>query len=154
MALVRYLLTVLSLAVVLVGFLLAWAQETGPSIVERPQILALAVPESVVAGERVSLFGGIRVPAGSFELGTYACQSGSCSRSHWRGVEGPGDVWGGFGAVQLDGVGESATVEVRLFEADGRFDRIVASWRRSVDVVAAESEGEQPGGRFDARSRR
>lgn len=151
----RYLLTVALLAVVLAGALLARAHwVSSQALVEAPELLAIAVPDSVVVHERVTLYGGMRVPSGSFELGVYACQGGSCSRSLWRGVEGPAEEWGGFGSVLFEAVGLPATVEVRLFQADGAFERVVASWGRSVAVTTAGAEGEQVERPSIARTRR
>lgn len=146
LASVRYLLTVVSVAVMIVGAVLMWDYRTSLAVVERPRLLAIAAPESVFAGERVSLYGGIWVPAGRFELGIYACQDGSCSRSLWRGVEGPGEAWGGFGAVQFDQVGPPAAVELRLFEVESRAEKVVATWRRSVAVLPSGSEADQHAG--------
>lgn len=109
---------------------------------DSPQLLALAVPGSVVAGERISLFGGMLVPAGSFEIGTFSCQGGSCARSLWRRLEGPGEVWGGFGSVTFEEVRMPATVELRLFEAEGLRESVVASWQRPVSVVSASVHSE------------
>lgn len=136
----RYPALLTFLVAALVIGLLAWGRREVQ--VAAPSLLALTAPERVVADERVTVYGGVLVPEGRYELGTYSCQAGRCSRSLWLTLEGPQEVWRSLGSVSFARSGEPATVELRAFRADDPSGAVVAVWTRPVSVLPAPSEAE------------
>ena len=110
------------------------------------------------AGERVTVFGGLRFPAGRFELGLWDCAQQDCQRHLWKPVEGPGDVWGSLGSVDFEEPGP-AEIVLRAYRrggtaktgsaATGPADQLVATWRRDVTVTRAPATEGQAGSRDD-----
>lgn len=100
-----------------------------------PVLVAVVTPTTIHQGETVTVFGGLIVPEGTFELGTYSCGSASCRHLTWRTLKGPGEIWADLGLVRFDGPGVG-TIELRVFEADTVTERVVGVWRRDVTVVA------------------
>lgn len=136
----RYLALVAAVSSALLAGLLAWGRADEPAPV--PTLLALTAPPSVVARERVTVYGGVLVPEGRFELGMYSCQAGRCSRSLWLIADGPQELWRSFGTVTFGLPDEPATLELRMFHADGVADAVVAEWSRRVAVLPAPPEVE------------
>lgn len=136
----RYLALVAVLSLGLLAWLLTWGRVGEPAVL--PTLLALAAPPSVVANERVTVYGGVSVPEGRYELGMYACQAGRCSRSLWLAVDGPRELWRSFGSVAFELPDEPATLELRMFRADGVADAVVAEWSQTVTVLPAPQEVE------------
>jgi len=131
-----------AVAVALIAGLGAWStrEDERPT----PALIALAAPSIVYQGETVTMYGGLVLPAGTFEVGAYSCRFAACRRSLWRIVTGPGETWGSLGAVRFDELGGGATIELRVFEADAVTESVLAAWRREVTVVAVEASDSGP----------
>lgn len=129
----RYLASVFVLTCVIALGLTWWNDR--PSTTPKVELLTITVPTTVIAGERVSLFGGLRLPPGRFEIGAWACQESECRRVAWAQVEGPDERWGGLGTIVFESDSADAWVELRVFERDTLAERVVAAWRRGVTVL-------------------
>jgi hypothetical protein len=129
----RYLAVISAISGVLILGLLWWGRNREAT--ETPALVALTVPATVVWGERVTVYGGVSLPPGRYELGTYSCQDGRCSRSLWLALDGPVERWGSLGSVSFEGLGGPAWVELRAYRADRPSGTVVAVWSRPVSVV-------------------
>ncbi|MFO7546525.1 MAG: hypothetical protein R6W77_13620 [Trueperaceae bacterium] len=131
----RYLASLLVVTSLLTLGLSRWAVR--PQTPQTVELLSIAVPTTVIVGERVALFGGLRLPEGRFEIGAWACQRSGCRRVAWGQVEGPEERWGGLGTVGFESDLGTAWIELRVFERDTVAERVVAAWRRDVTVIPA-----------------
>ena len=130
----RYLLVAMVLAASIVAGLMLWT--SAQSVWPAPEIIGLSVPSSVFVGENVTVFGGLTVPEGRFEIGTFSCQAGTCRRSLWRQVEGPAQLWTSFGGIRFEEAGVPAAVHIRVFEVGRVTERVLGTFVQSVEVLA------------------
>lgn len=110
--------------------------------VEAPALMTLTAPGEVVVGERVTVYGGLRVPEGRYQLGVFSCQAGRCARSMGLTIEGPRAGWGSLGSVTFESAGDPATITVRAFRSDDPAGSVVAEWTRPVTVRPAPTGAE------------
>lgn len=96
------------------------------------RLLSLSSPRTIVPNERFSVYGGLRVPAGTFETRLLACGPNACAGLGQGGVAGPGDWWGYLGNLNLP-AGEYEVV-LGLFRPADELGIAVAqyTWRVSA----------------------
>ena len=95
----RWLPTFLVLTIVLAGAL-AWVRGRPVAPVD-VQILAVASPRTLVAGEAYHVEAGIEVPGGRFEQRFHACVGGRCVQSGRQRLDGPVAWWGYAGTIEV-----------------------------------------------------
>lgn len=124
----RYVLGVVLASVLLVAALeaFAWTRPT-PSTVE---LLGIAAPHSLAPGEKVAVYGGLRVPQGTYELGLWTCSSGVCRRTSWIRITGPTTVWRWLGTE--DAPNDKGQIVMRLYDVSSPYCALVGEWRQHV----------------------
>lgn len=97
------------------------------------QVLAVSSPREIATGQRYSVHGGLRLPAGRYERRFRICQH-DCRSSGWGIVQGPDEWWGRFGTLDFDEPGKY-DVSLILYTSDTRWPRAVSqvSWQVTVD---------------------
>lgn len=141
----RYLLALVVVSAALFAALTA----SGRSVprAEAPELLALAYPTTLYAGERAALYGGFSVPAGKYELGAYACEADACRRLTWRTIDGPQENWGGLGTVSFGEEAlnaQSTSIRVMVFERSTPYAAVVANWSAPVKLLPEPSAEAAP----------
>jgi len=67
-------------------------------------VLSVSSPNILNVGQRISAYGGLLLPEGRFERRFRICQE-YCRTSGWGAVQGLGEWWGYFGALEFTEVG-------------------------------------------------
>lgn len=94
-----YILVVILSAVLGAGAL----SSRGPALDGDPgiRLLSLSSPRTVTPNERFSVYGGLRVPAGTFEKRLLVCDPDACATHGLGTITGPGEWWGYLGNLSL-----------------------------------------------------
>lgn len=95
---------VLVFAVLLVAAIGAVALEArGPALAGAPgfRLLSLSSRRTVTRDERFSVYGGLRVPSGTFEKRLLVCDPDACATHGVGTITGPGEWWGYLGNLSL-----------------------------------------------------
>lgn len=105
-----------------------------------PTLRALNHPTSIHVGERVTVYGCLRIPAGKCELGAYACEDDNCRRVLWRMIEGPQEHWDGLGTISFEDEALAAgeiSIRIRVFDRPTPYAAVVATWAAPVELLPA-----------------
>jgi len=96
------------------------------------ELLAIAAPQKLAPGEHAAVFGGLRVPAGRFEIGLWTCSGGHCKRTSWIRLDGPGTFWRWLGLE--DAPTGSGQVVLRIYDIGSPFGGLAGKWSEYVSA--------------------
>lgn len=65
------------------------------------RLLSLSSPRAVTSNERFSVYGGLHVPAGTYEKRLLVCDPNACATHGLGTIAGPGEWWGYLGNLNL-----------------------------------------------------
>ncbi len=131
----RYLLGLVFLMVGTAVALKAWDGRSAVNVQPAPpRLLALTVPETAFAGERIMIYGGLRLPDGAFSIQTLACFGADCREISSRSLEGPITYWGDFGAWAFQDGEPWVDIRLDVFMREGAVERAVGTWRSHVSL--------------------
>lgn len=127
---VRYVLAVFAATVSIVTGLkvLEWTRPAPPTV----QILGIAAPQRLAPGEHAAVYGGLSVPAGSYELGLWTCSNDLCKRTSWIRLRGPTTVWRWLGSEEAPS-GQGRVV-LRLYDVNTPYGDLVWEWSQRFTV--------------------
>lgn len=127
---VRYVLALIAVTALLVAGLklFEWAKPVPPPV----ELLGIAAPPRLAPGERAAVFGGLRVPAGTYEIGLWTCSHGTCKRTSWIRLEGPETVWRSLG--REDAPNGQGRVVLRVYALSQPFGALAGEWSQRVSV--------------------
>lgn len=123
-------------AIAVVAIILISALEwIGPSTGEGPsvQVLGIAAARSMSVGERASIYGGLRLPQGTFEIDVWTCSGTDCIRTSWVRLRGPGTVWRWVGLEEAPRAREGRVI-IRIYDVGAKPSRAVGEWTGHVSL--------------------